>query len=341
MGVVGSGNLAGALSWRYGFGWLAVPGLLLALGLVKLLMEPARGGQGRLEGGAGDSREPVDEDQELARRAVREGGSEVHPELVLQEDPVDMPLRRAARYVLRIRTNAVLIVASSMGYLFFAGVETFAVLLLRSRYGLSQSAASSLLILVGLGAVGGAILSGRLADRFLRRGVVNARVVTGAIGYLAAAVIFMPALGSSVLIASMPLFVLGAAALATPGPALNAARLDVMHPRLWGRAEGVRTVAQMSALAVGPLLFGFISGALGGPGRSASSGGTVQRSDALAYTFLIMLVPVALAGLILLRARRTYPRDVATAEASVEATATDGRPDGDAHIPPREVRRGR
>ncbi len=130
----------------------------------------------------------------------------------------------------------------------------------------------------------------------------------------------MPGLASPVLVVSLPLFGLAAAALTAPNPALNAARLDVMHPRLWGRAEGVRTVLQMLALAAGPLLFGFISGALGGP-HNSTNGGAVRQTPALAYTFLIMLVAVAAGGLILLRARHTYARDVATAASSVDAAS--------------------
>jgi predicted MFS family arabinose efflux permease len=342
IGLVASGDLASALSWRYGFGWLAVPGILLALGIWKLLVEPARGGQSQLQPGATEivsatdaarqpevdgrhggpkTRQLIDPEQELAHEAVREHDQDPHSELVLHEDPVDMPLWTAVRYVLRVRTNAVLIVASALGYLFFAGVQTFALLLLRSRYGLSQSVASSLLIVVGLGAVAGVVVAGRLADRLLRGGMLNARVVVGAVCYLAAAAIFVPALASPVLIASMPLFVLGAAAVAAPDATLNAARLDVMHPRLWGRAEGVRTVLRLVALAVGPILFGFISGALGGPHNSIRAGGAVEHSDALAYTFLIMLPAIALSGLVLLRAGRSYPRDVATAAASIAATA--------------------
>src|SRR5579884_3578773 len=340
IGVVGSGDLATALSWRYGFGWLAIPGLALALGIWRLLVEPARGGQSRLEPGAkefisaaeaeradqGDkpahdpAGELLDEEQELAQRTVAERHEEPHAELVLHSDPVDMPLWQAVRYVLSIRTNRILIIASALGYLFFAGVQTFAVLLMRSRYGLGQSSASALLILVGVGALAGAVLGGRIADRLLRRGKVNARVVVGAIGYIAAAVIFVPGLASPVLVVSLPLFGLAAAALTAPNPALNAARLDVMHPRLWGRAEGVRTVLQMLALAAGPLLFGFISGALGGP-HNSTNGGAVRQTPALAYTFLIMLVAVAAGGLILLRARHTYARDVATAAASVDAAS--------------------
>jgi MFS family permease len=239
-----------------------------------------------------------------------------------------MSLWAAVRYVLRVRTNAVLIAASALGYLFFAGVQTFAVLLLRSRYGISQSAATSLLILVGAGALAGVVIAGRTADRLLRRGWLNARVVAGAVAYIAAAAIFVPALASPVLAVSMPLFVLGAAALAAPDPALNAARLDIMHPRLWGRAEGVRTALRMLTLAAGPVIFGFLSSALGGPRDTIiRAGGEVPHSSALAYTFLIMLVPVAISGLVLLRARRTYPRDVATAAASIaETTADDDRP---------------
>jgi hypothetical protein len=87
-------------------------------------------------------------------------------------------------------------------------------------------------------------------------------------------------------------------------------------------------VLQMLALAAGPLIFGLVSGAPGGPSHTTAGGGAVRHSTALAYTFLIMLAPVALGGIILLRARRTYPRDVATATASIEAASQ--APDGSA-----------
>jgi MFS family permease len=216
-----------------------------------------------------------------------------------------------------------LIVASALAYLFFAGVQTFAVLLLRTRFGVSESAATLLLLVVGLGALVGVVLAGRLADRLLSNGRLSARVEVGGVCYLASAAIFVPALLSPLLGLSLPLFVLAAAALAAPDPPLNAARLDIIHPRLWGRAEGVRTVLFMSAFAMAPLLFGFISDALGGPGAgsaAAGGGGAVARSSALAYTFLIMLVPLAVSGIsVLFWARRTYPRDVATADASLRA----------------------
>ncbi|MGH2836459.1 MAG: MFS transporter, partial [Solirubrobacteraceae bacterium] len=318
-------------------------GLALAAAIWRLLVEPARGGQSRLEPGAeefvivGERRRPSrgsrrrgakspehgreNAEQEVALDAVRAHRVDPHPELVLHQNPREMPLWDAVRYVLRVRTNVVLIVASALAYLFFAGVQTFAVVLMRSRFHLSEAAATALLIVIGLGAIAGVVLSGQIADRLLRRGRLNARVLVAAVGYIAAALIFLPGLLSGVLAISLPLFVLAAGALAAADPPLNAARLDIMHPALWGRAEGVRTVLYMLSFAIAPLVFGFVSDQLGGHGaRNAAISGGSANGSAMAETFLIMLVAVAVAGISLLWALRTYPRDVATASASVEAT---------------------
>lgn len=330
LGLVVSGSLGGLFSWRFGFAWLALPGLALAIALKKWVPEPPRGTQA-VDSLPEEDSEPVpeqDSGQEMAQDVIRDQGHDPHPELVLHEDPVQMPIWTSVRYVLRIRTNVIIILASALAYLFFAGVRTFAVELMRSRYHLPQATAALTLVLIGLGALIGVIGAGRIADRLLRSGWPAARVRVGAIGYIAAACVFVPALLSSVLVFSVPLFVLAAAALAAPDPTLNAARLDIMHPRLWGRAEGVRTVLYMLAFAVAPLLFGFISQLLGGPGAAGGANATTTANGtALAWTFLIMLMPLLVAGLCLLRARRSYPRDVATALASMETTAA-GRKGG-------------
>ncbi len=133
---------------------------------------------------------------------------------------------------------------------------------------------------------------------------------------MAAAVIFLPGLLSPVLVISVPLLVAGGAALAAPDAPLNAARLDVMPHRLWGRAEGVRTVPHMLAFSISPVLFGFVSKLFGGPGASGGVNATSHANgQALADTCLVMLVPLAIAGVSLLAARRSYPGDVATAAA--------------------------
>ncbi|HET9123638.1 MAG TPA: MFS transporter [Solirubrobacteraceae bacterium] len=349
IGLVVSGDLGAALSWRYGFGWLALPGILLAVAIWRLLVEPDRSGQSQLDPGAmrfatsGDRSENARRKVRVRARRAREEALETeqlsirelarrrrvrpHRDLILRRDPADMPLGRAIRYVLRVRTNLVLIVSTTLAYLFFAGIQTFAVLLFRARYGIGEGVATLLLLVIGSGAFLGLVGAGALADHWLARGRLAARVLVGAIAYIAAVAMFVPALLSGALIVSVPLFTLGAAGLAAPDGVLNAARLDIMHPHLWGRAEGVRTVPYMLAFAVAPLLFGWVSDALGATGAGAAAGGggaaTHANGTALAYTFLIMLVPTAIAGVSLLWGARTYPRDVATAAASTIADRTD------------------
>jgi predicted MFS family arabinose efflux permease len=333
VGLLVSGDIAGVLSWRWAFWWLVIPSVALAVALLRMLPEPARGGQSRLEPGASElvgadeaeqdgeaSVDAVDgHDAGAAARIVKQRGVKPDLDLVLHGDPAQLPLGAAVRYVLRIRTNVILIAASAISYLFFAGVQVFAVVLLRSRYGLGQAAASSLAAVIGLGALAGVIAGGRLADTLLRRGRINARIVVGAAAALIAAVVLLPAFASPWLWVSLPLLVLGAGAWSAANPALNAARLDIMPPRLWGRAEGVRTFVQMGAVAAAPLLFGLVSQLLGGPSSSAR-GAEHGNGTALALTFIIMLVPVAISGLVVLRARSTYARDVATAVASADVS---------------------
>ena len=69
-----------------------------------------------------------------------------------------------------------------------------------------------------------------------------------------------------------------------------------------------------SALEDGaPLLFGAMSNWLGG------------GTQGLMWTFLVMLIPMVAASALAFPARRSYPRDVATAAASVEATSSRTR----------------
>jgi hypothetical protein len=120
-----------------------------------------------------------------------------------------------------------------------------------------------------------------------------------------------------------PFFFLAAAGLGGANPALDAARLDIMHSRLWGRAEGVRSTLLYIFQAIAPPLFGWVSGMFGGSdgfgGRGASTHANGSSGGGLDITFLIMLITLFLAGLVMFRALKTYPRDVATAIASEQA----------------------
>ena len=118
---------------------------------------------------------------------------------------------------------------------------------------------------------------------------------------------------------------LAAIGLGGVNPPLNAARLDIVHSRLRGTAEAVRTTLVSISTGLAPLVFGVVSTKLGDSTADVDSAGGVSPSaaTALEHTFLIMLVClVVAAALILCVARRTYPRDVATAMASEATTAT-------------------
>ena len=139
------------------------------------------------------------------------------------------------RYVLRLRTNVVLVVASSLGYFFFAGLRSFAILFATGHYGVSKPEATSLVVIIGAGALAGVFAGGRVADRLLRRGHVRARVLVPAVCMLALTPVLAPAIATTSVAIALPLLILGAFLLGAPNPPLDAARLDIMHPRLWGR----------------------------------------------------------------------------------------------------------
>lgn len=119
------------LPWRFVFWWLIVPSLALAW-VVRRLPEPGRGGQSQLQPesqiirGARDAaaeqnppavsaRAGDGTQDDLAVREARREHVQPQPELVLHDAPTGYSIWWAIRYVLRVRTNVVLIVASALG----------------------------------------------------------------------------------------------------------------------------------------------------------------------------------------------------------------------------------
>jgi MFS family permease len=201
--------------------------------------------------------------------------------------------------VLSVRTNVVLVVASALGYFYFSGVRGFAVEFVRRQYSLGQHVASSLSVVLGLGGLVGVLVGGRLADRLVRRGRRTARIDVAGVAILLAAVLFVPALLTHSVWMALPLLTGAAGCLGATTPPLDAARLDIMEPDLWGRAEAVRTLLRNLADAMAPLLFGILS-------ASVFSAGTGLRD-----TFLVAVSCLVAAGAVtLVVGRRTYPGDV-------------------------------
>ncbi|HEY4413050.1 MAG TPA: MFS transporter [Gaiellaceae bacterium] len=312
-GFAVTGDIAAA-SWRAAFVILAIPALVLSV-FVARLPEPRRGGRGVLlhEGKA----PPEDPDEVLhetdAQRLARERGLEPDPDLVLEGDPRRMNIVTATRYVLRIRTNIYLIAASALGYYFLAGVQTFGTEFAKEQYNIGQALANLLLLVIGIGAVVGVLTGGALGDRLLRRGRLNGRLYVAIGAASLTPVLFAPALFMRSASSAVPYLIGAVLVLSAQNPPLDAARLDIMPPLLWGRAEAVRTMLRSLAQALAPLLFGAASDHVFGGGRSG-----------LQWTFVVMLVPLAASAYLLFRARRTYPRDVATASAAAASRRWPG-----------------
>ena len=100
---------------------------------------------------------------------------------------------------------------------------------------------------------------------------------------------------------AVPYLVAAAFFLGAQNPPLDAARLDIMPPLLWGRAEAVRTMLRSLAMALAPLLFGAVSDHVFGGGRVGPAV-DVHRHDPPARRELRGSCS---------RALRTYPGDVA------------------------------
>jgi MFS family permease len=315
VGFIVSGELASLISWRAAFVLIAIPGLFVARSLWRTVPEPLRGSQSRLEPEAAP---PAG----LAHEAVRRHGVEPDPELVLTEDPDRMQLMRAIGYTLRIPTNRNLVIGSALGYFFLAGLQTFALLFVRGHYHTSQPTAELVLALLVLGSLVGTLVAGRLTDLLLRRGVLTARVYVPAVCFFAGAGLLVPGLIGNSVWSSIWFDVGGAALLSAANPGLDAARLDIMPALLWGRAEAARTFLRSLAQAIAPLTFGAVSDLVAGISPAQVPVGTqvgvISRSEAhgLEIAFLVMLITLVVAGFFLLRGRRTYARDVATAAAS-------------------------
>jgi hypothetical protein len=214
----------------------------------------------------------------------------------------------AVRYVMSVRTNVALIVSGACGYYFLAGIQTFGVEFVRGQYGVGQVLANFLLLVVGAGAVIGVLAGGPLGDALLHRGRINGRVMVATVAAGATVLAFIPALITHSAFTALPYVILAAVALSAQNPPIDAARLDIMPPWLWGRAEGVRNFVRTGAQALAPVLFGAVSQYVFGGGTSG-----------LRWTFVVMMVPLTASAVFLYAASRRYPADVATAAAAVAA----------------------
>jgi MFS family permease len=348
IGFIVCGSVASLIDWRAAFVLLAIPGFFLARELHRTVPEPSRAGQSRLEVGAlelasaanatasppeaafDEAFADPEEADDLAAAAASRLGFKPDPKLVLKQDPRTLGLVASVRYIMSIPTNVLMIISSSLGYFFFSGLSTFALLFVKGHYHASQATAELVLGMLVIGAMIGTLAAGRVTDVMLRRGFLNGRVYFPALCYLGAAVLLIPGFLSSHLTPAVWFDTAGAALLSAANPPLNAARLDIMPAGLWGRAESTRTVVRSLAQAIAPLLFGGLADLIAGIVPEQTPIGThahaisASAARGLEISFLILISTLFAAGVVLWKARSTYPADVATAAASHQGSPVAG-----------------
>lgn len=320
LGFFYSGEVASLLDWRWAFYLMAVPSAIILWLIWRYLPEPAHGGKSPIrigqasvsapQGCEKDSKGFETRDEEIAD-SLRRAGIEPREQLVLHSDPRRRSIWWAVRYLLCIPTYRVLILASSLGYYFFAGIRGFAMIYLTQHYGVSRSTLSALIIIVGIGAIVGLLLGAHVSRWLRERGHIEARIIVPGIALLIAALLYAPGIWTKSVWLGIALLTLATAALVAANPPIDAARLDIVPPLMWGRGESGRMALRAVLEGGAPILFGAVSDWLGG-GQAG-----------LKWTYLIMLIPVLVASALAIPAYKSYPRDMATASASAEAMDED------------------
>lgn len=317
LGFLVSGDIASVFSWRFSFWLLAAIGMLMALALWKLLPEPQRGATTNslrdFSEKEGTRRSAKEAYQSVVSKEVEAENVSPHRELVLHEDPVDLSWWRVLRYVLKIRTNVILMLAMALGYFYFTGIRTFGIVFMRGWFHLSQSAGTEILVGIGIGAIVGVVAAGRTADWLIKRNHPRGRIWVGAGAFLVATVFFLAGLLTHSLAAAAPIFFIAGAGLGAVNSPINAARLDIMHHHLWGRAESIRASARYVFEAAAPLVFGYVAAAFGGSKVLGYTGTAATNEMGLHLALLVMLLALVVGAGAVFTALMTYERDVETA----------------------------
>ncbi len=349
IGILVAGTISSWAGWRPALGVLALPAFFLVWFLRRGLPEPARGGQSRLDPGAEEitSAEDVDpapvtasakgrpeaalEEPTLPQQQAEQAGARPDS-AVVETNAAELSIWQAVVYVLRIRTNLALIVASGLGYFFFGGLQTFGELYLRERYGVGQSLASMLFILVAAGALVGVLSGGRAADHLIRRGRTTARLDVAAVAYAATAVVFVIGALIAPIALAVPVLLVAAAGLGAVNPPADAARLDVLPSFVWGRGEAVRTAFRQLLQGAAPVLFGVVSAGFGAPSQGLGAGVNTKDIHAAAagghgleMAFIVLSAPLVVAAVVLKASRGCYLQDLVTVRRATERhVAADG-----------------
>jgi MFS family permease len=305
--------LTGFLVDRYG--WRAIFVIWVPFGavcaiLMRLLPEPERGNQD-----AEFERELAEITAKLAESDVAE--EEVNPHALVSDlaqdeveriqHPIDYdyttaPWREVYGVIWRVRSWGLIVIAWALAQVFLNGMMWFGVTYFKRAFDLSSAKAGGYAAMIGVGALPGVLVGGFLADRLLRRGVVNARVWVLAISLIVGPITFVPALLIHSLWVAIPFFILTGFFLSMPTACNDAIMTDTIIPELRGRSAAAKGAVQAWA-NIGPALVGGISALLGTLGAGSTT--------SLRFGLLAMIPLYVAGGLLAFRALRYYPGDLA------------------------------
>lgn len=292
-GVALSGVLVDTFGWRAAF-WMWIPFGLVVVAMLTRLPEPSRGDQDRAF--QVEEHERIDVDNVAG----------LLPDLHLPEprtsdlDYLSASWGEVLRELRHIRSMwfglmALTISSFLLGALGVWGIEFF-----KQTFDLTATQAGAFVPVIGGGAALGLVGGGELADRLLRRGVLNARVYVTAVASVLASLLLLPAFLSTSLPLTAVLLFFGSLCLTVPVAPTEALVSDVVPPQLRGRAAAIRSIVR-AVSALSPLLVGILSD-------------TFALNVALA-----LLAPLyGIGGLVMLLAARTYPADLAFVVADAE-----------------------
>lgn len=273
--------------WRWAF-FMWVPLGLLAAFVMARTPEPRRGDQD-----ADFGSDLLARDQTPDLGGVAPGLRLPVPTRTSDCDYGSLTGRQVVREVARIRSMWCGVAGLTASQLMLNGLAFWGITYFVRVHDLSQGVAPLFAALLGIGAAAGIIGGGFLSDAILRRGHLNARVWVSGGGSIAAAAVLMPAFASTNLLLSAVLLCIGGALLTLPVGPSEAFVSDVVVAPLRGRAATVRSVVRTLS-SVGPLLIGLLADATG-----------------LRLALVVFTPVLAIGGLVVLLATRTYAADLA------------------------------
>jgi MFS family permease len=328
IGFVGGGLAVTWGGWRWAF-LMWVPLGLVALALVSRLPEPERGAQdvdyhaALTEGLADEIAEELAAAEQAAEAAahgavgdgpraaelVAKSGRLPPPKRVGTLDYANCSYRDVGREMLRIPSLWFGILAITISSMLLNGLAFWGVPYFKRVHHLNAAAAGGVTALFALGSAFGILGGGFISDRYLKRGVVNARVWVMALSSIMATFILVPAFASTNLAITGPLLLLGGFLLTLPVAPADAMVADVIVAPLRGRAYSIRAVVRALS-GLGPVIIGFLSSALIHSGYSSA--------DGLRWAIVALTPIYAVGGVLMLLCTRTYPYDVSFALAESE-----------------------